>query len=244
MFRKNWLSVHVSDQFGWIVFLLSSTLNLLVNSYVIDGTCQHYGETNSDITNDIQQAINEVQDMARNAYQRSLTRDASTIDLLRCLFGVDRETHPLVSLYFDALANPLDSHDFVVICDDLMMTLEPDNSNPSDPRGMWKDYVHEWMAPYDKFFPCDPSRKPSAESRPILPKSYTINGRFIVICPVTLNNPKGRSLLPYKNQDLTGEFIDSFELLPAALFYELLRSRIVSRQFKSSSHHDIRSLYN
>lgn len=55
-------------------------------------------------------------------------------------------------LLFAGIYNFRDDADFVVVCDDKMMQLQPDTvSNPPDPRGIWVDsvHVHGWSRVYD-----------------------------------------------------------------------------------------------
>lgn len=72
--------------------------------------------------------------MAENANLRIFwERDNPTINAwLNSLFNVDRSKHSLVAGYFALHADNLNTHDFVVICDDLTVTLE---SDPLDSRG-------------------------------------------------------------------------------------------------------------
>ena len=85
-------------------------------------SCRQY--KGNDITNDLQQAITAVRDMARNAYQRSVTNDKNVVRLLQALFGKDGWTHPLASLDFDDMANFPNTADFIVVRHDFMVTLE------------------------------------------------------------------------------------------------------------------------
>lgn len=102
--------------------------------------------------------------------------------------------------------------------------------------------------PYQNFFPCNPYRKPDRPvSYYIFRNSYILDRRHIILCPKTLDNPKGLSLEPYRTQDLAGDLIDSYQLLPFVLFHELLHTEIVTRKSKSSSfprHHIIVCLSN
>lgn len=206
------------------IFLLAG-LQLLVEAYTIDDTCKNYN--GQDISADIQKAISEVQDMAGDAFAISLVEDESSNHLLDALFNTDRSRHDTVRNYFSTFNSFTPNENFVVICDDAHVQLQQDFiGNPPDPRGVWVDPIHNWLENFDDFVPCDASRKPGAQ--PSNTNAYTMQQRLIYLCPQTLDKPKGRSLAPYKDQDLQGQHIDDYMLVPATLFHELLHTHITS----------------
>ncbi|KAI4204252.1 MAG: hypothetical protein LQ350_001232 [Teloschistes chrysophthalmus] len=198
------------------VFLLSFAITCnWVQAYLIDDTCKNY--KGSDITADMQKAVNEVQEMAGDAFAITLTEDESTNHLLDALFSTDRSKHDIVREYFATFHNFSPSQDFVVICDDAHVQLQPD---------YMLDPIHGWLQNFDAFTPCDYTRKPGAQ--PSGMNAYTMNQRLIYLCPQTLDKPKGRSLAPYKDQELFGQSIDDYMLAPATLFHELLHTHITA----------------
>ena len=208
---------------SWLtIFLLSSRLCFLASSYSIDASCRNY--KGHDISGDMQQAINEIHEIAINAVARISGGDASTIHLLESLFGRDPARYHTVSGYLASFTLNFPTSDFVVICDDLMVNIKP---NPStdlpDPRGRWVDPVHAWHLPYDEYRPCNPLRKPGSAAGDRI-KGYIIEARYIYLCPETLDLPKGRSLAPHKDHVLAGGWIDDYTLTPVVLFHELLHT--------------------
>ncbi|MCJ1262607.1 hypothetical protein MMC22_002477 [Lobaria immixta] len=171
--------------------------------------------------------MNEVHEMAINAVARISRRDPSTIHLLESLFGKDPARYRTVSGNMETLALSLSPSDFVIICDDLMVNIEPDLSTnlTPDPRGIWVDNIHKWHMPYDEYRPCNPLRKPGSTAG-VVSKigAKVILDRYIYLCPDTLDRPKGRSLAPYKDQVLAGKRIDDYVLTPSILFHELLHT--------------------
>ncbi|MCJ1268859.1 hypothetical protein MMC22_008747, partial [Lobaria immixta] len=163
----------------------------------------------------MQQAINEVHEMTINAVARISRGDSSTIHLLESLFGRDPARYHTVSGYLASLTLDFPTSDFVIICNDLMVKITPDPStDPTpDPRGRWRDPVRAWYMPYDQYRPCDPLRKPGSAAGDRI-SAYTIAGRYIYLCPKTLDLPKGRSLAPYKDQVLARKLIDDYVLTP------------------------------
>lgn len=226
-------------------FLLSSALFILeVSSYAIDDSCRNY--KGNDISGDVQQAINEVQDMARNAYiqitQKPQSRTISTIHLLQVLFGMEPSRYPIVGRHLAALAHFYRTDDFIVLCGDSTVQLVPDEVN-SDPRGIWVDHVHDWWMPYDQYIPCDLARKPDVHI--FRPNAFLIEEGLLFVCPDIFDSPKGRTLAPYKDQTMVGERIDDYILLPVILFHELYHSHVVSPIRKSSfrtRHHVIHEI--
>ncbi|KAI4260028.1 MAG: hypothetical protein LQ352_000524 [Teloschistes flavicans] len=152
-----------------------------VQAYVIDDTCKNY--KGSDITADMQKAISEVQDMAGDAFAITLTEDESTNHLLDALFSTDRSKHDIVREYFATFHSFTPSQDFVIICDDAHVELQPDYT---------LDPTHGWLQNFDAFTPCDYTRKAGAQQTGM--NAYTMNQRLIYLCPQTLDKPKGRRL--------------------------------------------------
>ncbi|KAL8953914.1 MAG: hypothetical protein Q9222_000253 [Ikaeria aurantiellina] len=106
------------------VVLLAACLYVAVKAYSIDPTCRNYG--GGDISNDIQKAVDEVQEMAGDAFAITLTEDESTNHLLEVLFSTDRSRHDTVRGYFSTFHSFSPTQDFVVICDDQTVQLEQD----------------------------------------------------------------------------------------------------------------------
>lgn len=211
-----------------IVILLSSTLCSLVNSYAIDDSCQNY--KGIDIRQDIHQAIVDVQDMAWNAFSKTFQNDPNenTRDLLQVLFGgTNPSSWHTFSNSLVALFHFLDDADFVIICNDLTVNLVPDiYTQLLDPRGLWRDDVHNWIIHYENYFPCDIARQPVVRSFEI--GAFTVSQRLIYVCPSILDHPLGRVLAPYRDQILAGKMIEDFFLLPAILFHELFHTGVVT----------------
>lgn len=119
---------------------------------------------------------------------------------------------------------------YTIICNDQVVNLAP---SKHDQRGQWIDPDHGWDLAYDSFTPCDWTRKPGAIGG-LGPgdgyTAYAMWGRFIYLYPKILDNPKGRSLAPYRDQLLVGQSIDVYCLLPVALLHELLHTSIANRK--------------
>ena len=210
---------------SWLtIFLLSSRLCFLASSYSIDASCRNY--KGHDISGDMQQAINEIREMATNAVARISRGDPSTIHLLESLFGKDPASYRTVSRNMAGIALSLPTSDFVVICDDLMVNIEPDPSTDRipDPRGRWVDRAHAWHMPFDNYRPCNPLRKPGSAAGASVVGAKTLFSRYIYLCPYALDLRKGRSLAPYKDQLLAWKLIDDYFLAPAILFHEFLHT--------------------
>lgn len=235
-FNQTWLTI----------FLLSSTI--FVSSYQIDVSCRNY--KGNDISGDIQQAIKEVSEMARNGFNAIHHPSESSIHLLQTLFGADRSRYSVVANYFADLSYFAPSEDFIVICGDSTVHLMPPDSDlpkdvlpagdpvESDPRGFWADRDHGWKMSCDQFSPCDGMRGPDNRQGP---EAFTIFARLIYLCPVVLDLPKGRTLAPYKNRPLDGEYIDDYTLVPVVLMHELYHTSIIDlpRKFSSCSRQPI-----
>lgn len=205
------------SSFAAHVLVLSSILHFPVYSYEMDKSCRNY--SGNDITGEVRQAIKEVEDMARNAYAQigRINRNTSTINLLKALFGNDPRNYDLARKYFVTFIYFYLKDGFAVICGDSMVKLVPDTLTPmKDPRGVWQDKDHNWIEVNDVFKKCSPSKE-----------AFTVQGYFIYLCPAALDLPKGRTLAPYKDQILSGEFIDDFALLPTTLFHELYHTDVV-----------------
>ena len=223
-FPRNSFAVHALCPSLWTIFLLSSAMCFLVSSYTIDVSCRNY--KGSDITGDIESAVAEMQEMINNAHASSLVPAQSIIDLLVSLFGPDHERQSMTLLgYFSTLVeSPVTGLDYVIICGDQSVHWEPDvYRNPPDPLGVWADHSHGWAAKFHEFIPCDPTDYYSATDSGI--RSYIIKKRLIYLCPLVLDDPKGRSNQLHKNQDLAGEWIDDYMLLPVILLHAILNFR-------------------
>ena len=236
--RKSLFAAHALGPSWLTIFLLSSRLCFLASSYTIDASCRNY--KGHDISGDMQQAINEVHEMAINAVVRISHGDPSTIHRLESLFGRDPVRYTTVSGYLTLVAFTFPTSDFVVICNDLMVKIEPDPSTnrKPDPRGRWVDPVHGWHLPYDEHDPCDPLRKPGSGAGHDMTTAYILLNRYIYLCPHILDAAKGRILAPYKNRVLAGQWIDDYFLLPAVLFHEFLHTnpRLPAPRRKSLFH--------
>lgn len=208
------------------LLLLSSTWNLVANSYFIDTSCSNYKGRN--IGDDIQQAIEEVQAMATNALIRvqQSEQTSSPITVVRNLFGTNNEhLYYVKTINSTFTAYPVADGDFGVMCNDLMVTLEDDFiKDVPDPRGIWVDYDHGWELGFDKFRLCDATRKLGASYRSTI-RSFTIKDNWIYLCPVLLDNRHGLTLAPYKDQVLIDEVLDSYLLVAVCLLHELLHIR-------------------
>ena len=222
--RKSLFAAHALGPSWLTVFLLSSRLCFLASSYTIDASCRNY--KGHDISGDMQQALNEVHEMAINAVARISRGDPSTIHLLESLYGRDPARHRTISGQLALIARRFPTSDFVVICNDLMVNIEPDPSTDPkpDPRGIWVDQVHGWDVPYDRYRPCDPLRKPGSAAGDNIVAAKTALDRYIYLCPYALDLPKGRSLAPYKDRVLAGKFLDDYVLTPTILFHEFLHT--------------------
>ena len=227
---RSFFPVHAIGRCWLTIFLLSSMLCFfVVSSYMIDTSCQTY--KGNDITEDIQRAINEVQDMASSAYIAGFAESESYTRLMTMLFGPSPAGHETVAEYFAAFSTLGANLDFVIICDDLAVYWERDTYHPSpDPMGVWVDHRYLWVAGYNNYHPCDSTRKIGA---PKFPWAFTINRRLIYLCPSILDKPQGRSVAPYKDLALPGQWIDALLCLPVILFQKLLHT--VSYRKPSSS---------
>lgn len=217
---------------------LSFTICFLVSSFQIDDTCRDY--RGDDITGNMLQAMCKVQNMARNAYFKMNAKNKSptTIRWLEILFGPNSPRTDLISTRYDAVGRRLaalsdfyHADDFVIVCDDQTAQLViPDTLTPArDPRGVWKDDAHGWFTEFDDFHPCNPSRKPGgADQSDLIPAAYAARADLIYLCPVVLDDPLGRTLSHYKNQVLTGEPIENFQLLLFVLIHELYHTSLVN----------------
>lgn len=93
-----------------------------MSSYEIDDSCHNYKGENT--AGDIQQVVNEVQGIAKDALAAGLpaaasfTEDESTNRLLISLFDTDPKDHDTVVDYFARISSFSPIEDFVVICDD------------------------------------------------------------------------------------------------------------------------------
>ena len=221
--RSSFAAYYALSPSWLIIFLLLSSRLRFASSYTIDASCRNY--KGHDISGDIQQALNEVNAMASNAVVRISRGDPSTIHLLESLFGRDPARYRTVSGYLARFSSRFRRRDFVVICDDLMVNIEPDPSTDGrpDPRGIWNDPIHGLHWTYDAYKPCDPLRKPGA-TLGFRKAASVVYFRFIYLCPGLLDMPNGRSLAPYKDQLLAGKRIDDYTITPVALFHELLHA--------------------
>lgn len=238
--EKRLFATHAFGQSWLIMFLMSSTLYFLVTSYAIDASCQNY--KGNDITGDIEQIINEVRELASNAFARLLIKHKPTVNsLTKSLYGADNIHHGVLPYYFASIARLNSDADFVVLCGDSMVHLEPDRiSHPPDPRGVWMEATHTWLALYDGFDPCEKSRKPELMHSKRNVQAFTFFSRLIYLCPEILDNPRGRSLVPYKDEDLTGERIDRYMLAPVVLLHELFHTHVSwYRKYSSRPQHHI-----
>lgn len=229
-FLRSFAPVHALARYWLTIFLLSSALCFfLVSSYTIDDTCRNY--EGNDITGGIQRAINEVKDMATNAYMASSLEGERYTRLMTVLFGPDHARHEIVAGWFGIFSTLNPTDDFVIICDDLTVNWEPiDTYNPQpDPMGVWVDDRHHWIARWNEYNPCDDTRKPGSSKSPW---AFTMLGRLIYLCPSILDKPTGQSVAPYKDEVLSGQWIDNHVGLPVILFHQLL---CLSRRKPSSS---------
>ena len=218
---------HALGQSSLALFLLLSALCFLVRSYTIDDSCRNYKTFGNDISEDIAGAIEEARLLAVQAHTADLpgsTRANNARNLLTSLFTYDRGRHDTVVSYFAGISQEGFTRDFVVICDDLHVEFELDsNQNPPNPpntAAVFRDHRYGWAVPYNYFYPCDTARKPG--SAYTAPFSYIIYNRLFYLCPSILDKSRGRSLAPYKDQVLIGQFLDEFILLPVVLLHDLL----------------------
>ena len=230
-------SVQASGQSSLTIFLLSSALCLLVSSHTIDDSCKRYkGE---DITGDIERAINEVKEMASNArldviHEEIGYGEPRIKNLLDVLFSPDWWKRHLVYSVFDKVVARSPTADFVVICDDLDVRWLPDTySEIPNPRGIWLHQRYQWFMDFDDYDPCDPARKPGLHP-PFRFNAFTAAGRLIYLCPIILDRAVGRSLAPFKDQELAGHYIEEFVCLPVVLLHELLHTEGFDRKPLSS----------
>lgn len=220
-FLKSCFPVHALAQSSLTILLLSSALYFLVSSYKIDDSCQNYKGNN--IIEDVEKAFKEVEQMATNAFfmgiEAGSREGGSTNHLLVSLFGTDPQSHITVFNYFSRISTSSHTENLVVVCDDQGVQREPDTFRRTNPLGVWVDRRHKWIVDFEKFAPCDPARKPGAP--PVLFYAYSLNN-LNYLCPQILDMPIGRSIAPYKDQELIGERIDDYLCLPVVLFHELL----------------------
>lgn len=123
-------------------------------------SCRNYN--GHDISGDMQQVIDEVQAMAIQCKRRNSPMESQALSTCYkdCSAWILRVYHT-VHGYFASFTLCFPPPTFVVICDDPMVNLKPNFIRPiPDPRGIWTDHVHEWIAHYDQYTPCDPLRKP------------------------------------------------------------------------------------
>ena len=229
-FLRSFSPVQALARYWLTTILLSSALCFfLVSSYTIDDSCRNY--KGNDITGDIQRAINEVKDMATNAYSASSLEGERYTRLMTLLFGSWSKRHEVVAGWFGIFSALGPSDDFVIICDDLTVNWDPvDTYNPQpDPMGVWADHRHHWITGWSEYYPCDDTRKMGSSKSPW---AFTMLGRLIYLCPSILDKPTGRSVARYKDQILAGQWIDNYVCLPVILFHQLL---CLSRRKPSSS---------
>lgn len=94
-----------------------------MNPCFIDISCNHY--RGRDISNDIQDAIDEVQSMAVNGLNRLTQGDRNSGPLMQNLFGIDPGSLDTVKGFFASMSQPpITDDDFGVMCDDLMVALQ------------------------------------------------------------------------------------------------------------------------
>lgn len=104
--------------------------------------------------------------MAVNAHGKISQKAPNTLNLLKELFGSDSARHDMVKSHFISFAHFSPINNFVILCNNLTVNLEPDRVPPSpnyptpDPRGIWMDQFHPWWSRFDSLRPCDPARKP------------------------------------------------------------------------------------
>lgn len=154
----------------------------------------------------------------------------NTLNLLQELFSSDSTRHDMVKSHFISLAHCSPINDFVILCNDLTVNLEPDRVPPSstypspDPRRIWRDQFHPWWSRFDNFRPCDPARKPGTltDSPDKCAAAYTIYQCWIYLCPIILDATLGRTLAPYKNLVLNDEWIGDYMITPAVLIHEFV----------------------
>lgn len=177
--------------------------------------------------------------MNNNAAAQMIINDPKAIALMNCLFGTDKTRQHLVRNYFTMFSHLSLLDDFTIICGDPMFKLDKSYEH-LDPRGLWVDNDHGLIVNPDKFIPCDPRRIINTPRTNV--RAYTIRGRYIFLCPLTLNQRNGRSLAPFKDRLLLGKSINDYFLLPVILFHELLHTHILfpnQRKFHFGSWHHI-----
>ena len=218
-------------QSSLIVFLLSSILCFFVSSYTIDNSCRRFN--GQDITGDIEQAINNVKEMARDAFVATATEAPRVDNLLATLFGTDQSRYNTVVEYFSRVSTLGPTDDIVVNCGDERVKRKKDKwQEPPDPLGVWIDYRYHWFVGFSSFQPCDPAARNLADLAPhgLVKYAYTISQRVIYLCPKILDFHLRQSLAPYKDDDNTGRFIDDFVSLPFILFHEILHTSTFKRK--------------
>lgn len=168
--------------------------------------------------------------MARHALDKITGNDPVSIKLMKYMFGLNHLNHWNVRLHFEIMAGVKLRRGYVIACDDQMVHLEVDMSDPLNTRIMYVDRAREWAVPQDLDKGCN-----SVNGPPIL--SYSIDNRYIYVCPLVLDNLKGRSLLPYRYQVLAGSWIEDYMLLPAVLFNALLSTQMTFRKYSFRPQH-------
>lgn len=244
-FPKCLLAARTRNQFNLHVCLLLATLwFFLINSFSIDHSCLNYN--GNDISGDIIRALREIEAMCTNANEKCLQNDFTTLHLMNIMFSEDVSKHETVHQYFNAFAGFSFAYDnFVIICGDSMVNLVTYESVfgagtlSNHPNGIWTDRDHSWWERYDHFHPCDPARDPNLFGQDKKQRAYAMNRILIYLCPLTLDDPKGRSLEVYKNQILTNELLEYYWLLPAVLFHELLHTDRLRRKLSFRSLHRV-----
>lgn len=212
--------VHALRQSSLTLFLLSSILCFFVSSFTIDDSCQHY--KGNDITGDIERALNEVKEMAHDAYVATITEAPRVDNLLATLFGNDRSRYNIVVEYFLRVSTLAPTEDIVVNCGDQRVKLEEYFGPSPVPFRVWTDHRYHWFMDVDDFEPCGSAR--SVADPDLFTYGYIVHERLIYLCPEILDIPFGRSLASYKDEDHTGAHIEEFISLPVLLFHEILHT--------------------
>ena len=233
-FLRSFNPAHTLRQFSLTAFLLPSILCFFASSFRIDDSCEDY--KGNDIGGDIEQAMVEVSEMARDAFVATQTEASKSNSLLATLFGPDHSRHAIVVEYFLKLSTLGPSEDLIVNCDDQRIKLEEDKYfEPRNPLGIWIDRRYGWGIGFHSFRPCNPEAHNLAP-HPRELFAYTV-GENIFLCPSVLDLPIGRSIAPFKDTDNLGKFIEDFLSLPVILFHELLHSRHFERKPSSRRLH-------
>lgn len=204
-----------------------------MNSYIIHSSCRDYNGRGLTIA--VRTAVKEVRHMARIVLDTITdpNPNPATIRLIHVLFGA--YLVPKAHFFNEGSIRRLIGFsnyraNFYVICGDRDVTLTDWATGlPSDTRGLWADHQLGWVANYDQFFPCDPARRPE---NPYQVAAFTMENRYIYICPPILESSKGTLLRPYREEHLAGAWIDDYMLLSVYLFHELLQTRVLSEPRK------------